>query len=145
MDNIYFTIRKVTLKDMLQIRKLDKLSGSFVAEDISDYVEDYGETDFAWCIEDLTNGIIIGYLTIGGAENYDLYQEGDLCLSDVFILPEYRNKGIGNAFVSMCIKEFEYHRIILTVLDDSLIYFYEKLGFKVIDQSCGTMLKDRVK
>lgn len=58
-------------------------------------------------------------------------------MSDVFIGPEFRRKGIGSYLVKMTIlsKPLLYKTIKLSVLDDKLVSFYKKLGFELIKGS----------
>lgn len=133
-----FRVRALTEEDVKQVAGLDELSGNSVA-DMLDCEE------YAWGV--FAGQELIGYCTIGGAEEYDDYAEykfGDLLLSDVFVKEEFRSKGVASALVeevlSRCVAHNE--KVFITILDDNLAEFYKKLGFVTIDALGGTMVRD---
>ncbi|MDD2468295.1 MAG: GNAT family N-acetyltransferase [Desulfobulbus sp.] len=79
------------------------------------------------------NECLIGYLNLG-----DFLEGGRSNISammQVFILPEFRNKGIGskliNAAIRYCDKTKKFQKIILTVLRTNPAHsLYEKIGFQ---------------
>ena len=78
------------------------------------------------------NNKIIGYCTLGYADGV-LYNVGadDLLLSDVYILSKYRKKGYGLYFLQRVLKNINVP-VYAEILEDGLLYFYSKLGFKLI-------------
>ena len=129
------TIRPLTYQDNQEIQNLDDMSGNDVAQwfqEEDDYCEDYAYGLFL-------NNRLIGYCTIGGADDcplmiakHELYNYNALLLSDVYVLPEYRNKSFGLQLIIKAIqlkREQENEPVFLTLLYDSLSNFYEKAGF----------------
>lgn len=135
--------RALTYKDEEQIRQLDERSGNNVSQwfiDEDDYSEDYAYGLFT------DNGQLIGYCTLGGADDCDgmikdhpLYDDYSLLLSDVYVKPDYRRRNLGLYMVSSAIKQKLTKEgqtsVFLTLLYDELGRFYEKLGFEWCDET----------
>jgi GNAT superfamily N-acetyltransferase len=51
-----------------------------------------------------------------------------------YILPEYRNKGLGHFWINQLLKLHKSKGLFLSIEDKSLIAFYEKAGFKISDE-----------
>ena len=123
---------------------MDDQSGNNVAWGID-------SEEYAWGV--FLDRELIGYCTLGGADDTALgYKEfvewnfDSLCLSDVYIKEEYRGKGLASLLVE---KVIEYgnsnnESVFLTVMDDNLAVFYEKLGFKPCEdfEMTGIMVRD---
>ena len=136
-----FYVRPLSENDRIQVKNMDQLSG-FCVEQWIDAV------DFAWGIFKDDN--LIGYCTIGIAddadplvEEHEAYKaDSSLLLSDVFILPEYRNHGYGSQMIKESIEtrwkmDGEKNTVYLHAMgvtgdlsyDEKLKSFYEKIGF----------------
>lgn len=140
-------IRAIRYSDMPNVKSMDSESGFNVFGALACYDElEFG--DYAYGA--FLNGKLIGYCTVGGAEEYDKYKDyriNDLCLSDVFVKEEYRHKHIGSIMVAKAIAlEFKGVRrnVFATILTDDDLQFYKDLGFVVIAKNEGVVCR-RVK
>ena len=109
------------VRNKYDIIHLDKLAGQFV-------LDNFGiESECVWGI--WLDREIIGYCTLGFAEgvlknaNYT-----DYLLSDVFIVPKYRNKGYATLFLQEVLSQV-YAPIYAQLLDKELINFYSRFDF----------------
>lgn len=112
------------LRNVSDIKHLDRYSYRFVYDNFGTDSE---------CVYGLwLNNKIIGYCTLGYADGV-LYNANadDLLLSDVYILSKYRNKGYGLYFLQRVLKNINVP-VYAEILEDGLLYFYSKLGFKLI-------------
>lgn len=121
---------------------MDQMSGFCMEQWLDDNV------DFAWGL--FHNDKLIGYCSIGIAddtepliEGHEAYKEdSSLYLSDVFILPEYRNQGYGSQMIKESIEtrwkmDGEKNTVYLHAMgitgdlpyDEKLKSFYEQIGF----------------
>lgn len=133
-------IRTLNESDEQYVEYIDSLADFSVAQSLD--CEGY-----AWGI--FENNRLIGYCTIGGADDfyhfevYPGWNPNCLLLSDVFILPEYRRKGLASKLVSEAInmhEESKDNHIFLELLDSDLENLYSKLGFKTfISDSAGAV------
>ena len=144
-SNIY-EVRRFKKSDLPDVKNLDDMSGNYVYE----FLDGLDEEEFASCsgYGIFVNGDLAGYCTLGGGELYDRFDEykyGDRCLSDVFIKEQYRGKHLGSTLVSDAISlelANGNESIFATLLDDSLLEFYSKLGFNFIDINAGVIFKN---
>ena len=87
---------------------------------------------------------IVGVCSFGGAEALDM--EGT-CIGDLYVLKEYRNRGIGKTLVEKAEKEALNQMLnppfVLSILDLHLQEFYKKLGYKPIFDGY-TMMKEHM-
>ena len=132
------TVRRVTPDDLKILNELDALSGNYVSECVED--EDYG-----FLLVDNDNNAL-GYCTIGYTDDIDsdidahpLHDCDSLLISDVFIRREYRRNGYGSKLVEDAVrlkKETvpDSRAVFLTLLDNELGEFYNRLGFENIDE-----------
>ena len=144
MDNEdLFTVRVIEFQDLEAVKELDELSGNGVYDTIKDYEEEVADYEYAWGA--FLNGELIGYCTLGGADEYDDAKDGDLCLSDVFIKEEYRGNGYGTALVEESLKQHsESGNVFADLLDSNLMYFYGPLGFEGLDEFYSTIYLKRI-
>lgn len=83
------------------------------------------------------DGKIVGYAMFNPAPFFPFkVKEKWFYITDIYILPEYRKKGIGKALINYIInlaKSQEIKKIKLSVwtFNRNAINFYEKLGFKI--------------
>ena len=149
------TVKGLCIKNNEAVDMLDEISGNHVYQHILDMMHDskdiYEESDYAFGIFDGKN--LIGYCTIGYAdgcpdcvEKYPQYDSASLLLSDVFVVPECRGKGIATKLVDEAIQlkakaEPDAKSIFLTVLDPKLGNFYALLGFEWVDKNHEYMVK----
>lgn len=138
-------IRPVRFTDLEAVKVLDELSGNSVFDMTDDEEAGVNEQDYTWGA--FLNGELIGYCTLGGAEEFedefDIYKDEDLCLGDVFIKGEYRGKGYGTELVikSIATKTTHGESVFATILDDDVLHFYESLGFVLIHRGGGVIYK----
>lgn len=143
--NIY-EVRQFKKSDLPYVKNLDELSGNYVY----DFLKVLENDEFADCsgYGIFVNNELVGYCTLGGGELYDRFDEykyGDRCLSDVFIKEQYRGRHFGTTLVSNAFLlelENSNESIFATLIDDSLIEFYSRLGFNFIDISAGVIFKN---
>ena len=137
------TVRRCTTEDHEEVCALDEKSGYNVQEWL-DYLDEFEESNFIFGIFEEQK--MVGYCTIRNAKDCSEYiihhpdhNKNSLFLSDVYVLPEYQNSGVGKTLVSEAIQikqelEPESKNIYLTVVSDDLDKFYKELGFEWVDQ-----------
>lgn len=64
-----------------------------------------------------------------------LFDKGYLYLGFIFVLPEYRNKSIASKWLQALKDQHSDQKFWLTIEDFGLKFFYEKNGFKFMDQT----------
>lgn len=139
-------VRKLTGKDHTNVSEMDEESGFFVAQWLEDLeADEEASVDYGLFL----NGNIIGYCTLGYADDLSIVKDNDShLLSDVYIKPAYRHKGYGSMMVTEAIKQ-EYdcilHPIYLTFLHDDLEQFYKPLGFSHVPGTDNIMMKSALK
>lgn len=132
----------LSIYQLSKVKTMDQMSGFCMEQWLDDNV------DFAWGL--FHNDKLIGYCSIGIAddadplvEEHEAYKEdSSLLLSDVFILPEYRNQGYGSQMIKESIEtrwkmDGEKNTVYLHAMgvtgdlsyDEKLKSFYEKIGF----------------
>ena len=150
MNTPSIIVRPFTYSDLKDVIKMDNESGNYVSQWVKDLeYEDSNYNDYSWGI--YVDNILAGYCTIGYAddvcsviENHPLHDDEAYLLSDVYIKPDYRNKGYGLQLIIETIKgrfaKEEKLPVFLQVFNDDLKYFYRKAGFEYIpdkdDYSC---------
>lgn len=102
------------------------------------------------------HGLCMGYCTIGCAddtsdiiEKHPEHTDDSLLLSDVYIKPQFRNKGYGIKLITEVIrKRWELdgnkNTVYLVTMYDKLMYFYGKIGFKPLNDTDGKFYGDMV-
>ena len=141
--NILFTVNLLSIKDLQSVRSMDASSGFQVEQ----WLEDNSE--YAWGIFKNGTDELIGYCTIGYAddvgdtiERHPEHTNDSLLLSDVYIDSQFRNKGYGIKLITEVIHnrwelDGDKNTVYLIAMYDKLKYFYEKIGFKPINDSEG--------
>lgn len=135
-------VAPLSIYQLSEVKTMDQMSGFCMEQWLDDNV------DFAWGL--FHNGKLIGYCSIGIAddtepliEGHEAYKENSsLYLSDVFMLPEYRNQGYGSQMIKESIEtrwkmDGEKNTVYLHAMgitgdlpyDEKLKSFYEKIGF----------------
>ena len=116
-------VRYLTENDRVQVELLDKESGNDVSWGID-------SEEYAWGI--FVGSELVGYCTLGGADDVDMgYDEFEDWNNDSLLLSDVRETlEKGNP---------ENESVFLTLLDDRLSYFYEKLGFEMLEG--GSMVR----
>ena len=129
------TVRVLHESDYLQVAHLDSLSGSELAEML--------DTEMVYGI--FYRKRLVGYCSIGGADDPSMgyYQFPEwtmdsVVICDVFVLPEFRHCKFATLMLERILRK-QTNPIFLTILDAKLQPFYEKFGFKMLDN--GTMVK----
>jgi ribosomal protein S18 acetylase RimI-like enzyme len=86
---------------------------------------------------------VVGIISVGGTDGYpDLDPKGAI-ISDLYVSPYRRNSNIGTELVEEAVRcaRREYgNKIYADILDDGLLYFYKRLGFK--ENGEGQLLLD---
>lgn len=138
--------RPLTINDETQIKHLDELNPlsqifNFIQDMLEEANDDHTHQDYAYGI--FYDNILIGYATIGGAEEIEeAKDDADAeLLGDVFVLDEYQNKGYGSTLIKYIIKEHNYSNIYGDILDTNLMNFYEPLGFELLTNDFGGIIK----
>ena len=141
--NILFTVNLLSIKDLQSVRSMDASSGFQVEQ----WLEDNSE--YVWGIFKNGTDELIGYCTIGYAddvgdtiERHPEHTNDSLLLSDVYIDPQFRNKGYGIKLITEVIHnrwelDGDRNTVYLIAMYDKLKYFYKKIGFKPINDSEG--------
>ncbi|MEM3696824.1 MAG: GNAT family N-acetyltransferase [Candidatus Bathyarchaeia archaeon] len=82
------------------------------------------------------NKRLVGFALASIPKDYPLdVAESVGIINDVYVLPEFRGKGIGKKLVMECLKIMKFHkvtavRLIVLAQNETAIKLYEKLGFK---------------
>lgn len=124
-------IKNLTPKDIKEVLEFEK-NADF---SISRYLEN---EDYVWGY--YLNNKLIGTCTIGGAEGWNeikeskYYSDTSSLLSEVNILPKYREKGYGRKMIGEALRAYMnknhcQENVFIDMLEPSLKYFYQKLGF----------------
>lgn len=121
------TVRKIEQKDKLKVRRLDRESRRHVERCMDE------EDTVAFGVFDKRK--LIAYMTVRRMEANNYVRELDerldgplLCLDNVYVNEKCRGKGYGVLMIKETIRGHKLP-IILTPMTDSLIEYYEKLGF----------------
>lgn len=132
-------VRKLNEDDAKQTEFLDELSGNNVCEWLECEDSGYGIFD---------NNKLIGYCTLNYAddcgdviENHPDWTNDSRLLSNVYVLKEYRNQGIGKLLINTVLQKADNNAIFLTVLYPELCEYYKKFGFTEIDEEKYAMVK----
>jgi len=150
--NEYAYVRPLNQYDYTLFMCLDAQNpmGSLADEETELLKDNPYEQDYLWGIFVREDGLnygankLIGYCTVGGAEEVPDYKPGDVILSDVLISPAYRNMGYGTMLVSKVIEWIKPGTTIyITPWNDEVIPFYENIGFTKYYESMyhGSMMK----
>ena len=137
----YISASPLQKQDLKLVTLLDKESGFNVSWHVEDLDDDVSN-DYSWGL--YLDGFLIGYCTIGYAddvpgaiENHPAYVDDCYLLSDVYVCPEYRNRGYGLRMITEVIKgrwEMEEKApVFLVCFDDKVQSFYQKAGFSRIE------------
>ena len=76
---------------------------------------------------------IVGVISLGGADGViDEAADDDALLSDLYVIPQARNAGIGGMLVARGLSEAKdqgYLGMYACILDDNLVQYYRRFGF----------------
>ena len=141
--NLDFQIRQAVSSDVSDIFRLIKALAEYeklthqvtgTIEELRDHL--FGNRVYAEAIVVESNKVIVGFALF--ITNYSTFlTKPGIYLEDVFVLPEYRRRGIGKAILSYLGKlavERNAGRLEWSVLDwnASAIAFYQSMGAKVL-------------
>lgn len=118
--------RPLEMRDAEQIKQIDA-EGDF---EIYDFIEDMleeGAQDYAYGV--FLGDVLVGYCTIGGADEIEEAECDDELLGDVYVKEEYRSKGYAHKLVEYALSEHSEHSIYADILYDELEAFYADFGF----------------
>ena len=138
MKTTIATVRPLEMKDTAQIREIDS-EGEF---EIFGFIEDIlkeNKQDYAYGI--FLNDFLIGYCTIGGADEIDNAECSDELLGDVYIRENYRGQGYGKQLIKYVLSQHSEHDIYADILHDELEHFYIPFGF--MRKELGLLLLQR--
>lgn len=100
------TVKLLTMKELHSVRFMDVVSDFYVEQ----WLEE--NTDYAWGIFKNETDELMGYCTIGYAddtsdiiEKHPEHTDDSLLLSDVYIKPQFRNKGYGIKLITEVIRK----------------------------------------
>ena len=72
--------------------------------------------------------------------NYNyLFDKGYLYLGFIFVIPEYRGKQIASGWLGALKNKYKNQPFWLTIEEFGLKFFYEKNGFKLIDENTNSI------
>ena len=149
------TIRVLTEADTDLVTALDNTNPASDLLFLRSVASTLDMENYAWGI--FTGKDLIGYCTLGYADGIiDIDDEtlsatwDCLLLSDVFVLPEYRHKGIGKKLILTAINkrlelETSNRVIFCEPFSDDLIEYYKSIGFVFIEDKYLMMLDLRTK
>lgn len=131
------SVRALTEQDAPQVGVLDEMSGNKLCDGLD-------SEDYVWGV--FYGDKLAGYCSLGGAEDYEGFRgwnDDALVLCDVYVSEKHRGKGMASEMIEAVISENTAHgeKIFVTILDENLAEFYEKFGFKRIDEDSGVMLR----
>ncbi|WP_158859252.1 GNAT family N-acetyltransferase [Lunatibacter salilacus] len=106
----------IATHDFLTAKKIEEIKQLIVEENIFSHVDIYVFLDL--------NGLIIGF--VGIANNK---------IEMLFILPEYRGRGIGKALTEYVISAHHVTKVDVNEQNPQAVGFYKKMGFKVINRN----------
>ena len=133
-------VRGLMLKNAEAVKQLDEGGGWNVAQWVEELEEDE-VSDYAYGIFD--NDLLVGYCTIGGADDVGDVIEKDvdyingksLLLSDVYVTPDYRGMGVATKLITEAIelRVCYYENIYCEPSHPDLFNLYRKAGFKKLN------------
>lgn len=138
MKKKIITTRALAMKDAEQIKEIDSNGEFEIFEFIEDMLEE-GEQDYAYGI--FLGDFLVGYCTIGGADDIECAECDDELLGDVYIREDYRGQGYGKQLVEYALSQHSKHNIYADILYDELESFYEQFGF--VRKELGLLLLKR--
>ena len=99
-------------------------------DDMTDTLSD----DSNYYIGAIIDNDLVGVISIGGADGViEGAESRDALISDLYVIPQMREKGIGAALVNAALdeasKEFS-GKAYADILDDSLVDYYARFGFE---------------
>ena len=137
------TVKLLTMKELHSVRFMDVVSDFYVEQ----WLEE--NTDYAWGIFKNETNELMGYCTIGCAddtsdiiEKHPEHTDDSLLISDVYIKPKFRDRGYGTYLLTEVIHnrwklDGYKNTVYLVVMYDKLVYFYGKIGFKSLNEPNG--------
>lgn len=134
--------RGLTKSDFEAVEKLDEESGFNVFQFIED-LDDDEEADNAFGL--FYENELIGYCSLGyadGAVDLPDISSEDRCLSDVYVVPKYRNMGFCYNFLSDIFSDYVESDVYLYFLEDWLVTYYESLEFEKVDGTDNLMVRN---
>lgn len=147
-------VRFITSKDLRTLESFLNIYSKapelfFFNWELKDILNDAPEDGQDYWVGIFRDSTLCGICSIGQDEEFDWRAakltpiKGRLYLSDVYVLPEFRHQNLGSDLVrgalALASESHPSHEIRLSVLEDSLVPFYENLGFTLIDPDCGEM------
>lgn len=128
-------IRALRYEDRYDIREIDRVGDFQILDFVNDILLDAKESNSEqdYCYGVFVENHLVGYCTIGGADEVDVANYDDYLLSDVFILNEYRHKGLAHKLIDYIVSTRETGKTIYAdIIDDSLESFYFSMGFEKV-------------
>lgn len=133
-------VRGLMLKNAEAVKQLDEDGGWNVAQWVEELEEDE-VSEYAYGIFD--NDLLVGYCTIGGADDVGDTIEKDadyrngysLYLSDVYVTPSYRHKGVATKLLegALELRVAYYENVYCEPAHPNLFALYSKVGFEKIN------------
>lgn len=123
------TIHALDELNVEEVKHIDKYSG-FNVHTMLD------SDAYAWGI--FSNNKLIGYCTLGYADvlnnaEFEVNVD-DLLLSDVFIIKEYRDKGLATLLINYVLTNAASNVFVYaTILDIKLKHYYKRFGFETVN------------
>lgn len=148
MKNKIITTRPLEMRDAGQIKQIDSESEFEIFDFIEDMLEEQDEyrangedysQDYAYGI--FVNDELVGYCTIGGADEIECAGGEDELLGDVYIRETHRGKGYGRKLVEFALADHPKYNIFADILYDELEAFYANFGF--VRKELGLLVLER--
>lgn len=132
-------VRPLFSCDSEQVSAMDEASGFYLEQWLDD-------EDFGWGV--LHNNKLIGYCSVGGADDVDseIFDDPDyscdaLLLSDVYVDPAYRGQGVATFMLSQVLNRVEPNDVTIYCcpMYSDLERLYNRVGFISMDSLCHAM------
>lgn len=114
-----------------------------------DHMLECAEEELGFYIGAFNRGKLIGVISLGGAEFYA--NANDAIISDLYVLPEYRNQGVGGKLVEYALAQADIEfggDVYADILDDNLADYYSRFGFETFiedDSGICSLIKRNIK
>lgn len=129
-------------KDGDHVKTLDKLSGMHASKTITDECDSEASTYGVFKETELIGYCSLNYADACDFDDLEEWNDDARYLTNVFIKEEYRGRGYGLKLVSQCIENLNKPEqpVFLSLLNIELQTFFEKMGFREVEEDGYTMV-----